>query len=640
VNDNPSPNEVLPSYIQSDACVRATLFPDFIKTLKGLQKENSREASAWARRAISPLLDYSSLSTLSRFFIPGEEITAKALRLAILGGPTTIQLRQLIEIFLIGEGIQAEIYESDYGLFRHEILTNGSGLDNFRPECIFIATGTRDVARYPALDMEEEAVSQLAAKEISDWGVLWEACHAKWNATIIQNNFEIMPWGVWGHYTARHPAARENYLDWLNRLLVAAAPAHVILHDLRSLAAEAGSRSWFDARFYHEFKMPCAPECLVTYAHSVVSLLRALRGQSKKVFVLDLDNTLWGGEVGELGAGGIRLGQGSGEGEAFLAFQHYLKEIKERGVLLAVCSKNDLEKAREPFEKRADMILKLSDISCFMANWKNKPENIVEIAGQLNLKLGSLVMIDDRPAERAIVRRLLPEVAVPDLPEDPSGYIHAVALHRYMETVSFTQEDILRSRYYAENVRRRELQDRSSDIESFLASLKMRMSVQPVNELNVERATQLINKSNQFNLTTKRYTQAQIREIAASSDWHAVTFSLRDNLGDNGLISVLLVRTRNEALEIDTWVMSCRVVQRGIEQFVRNELVKLALAGACGRILGTYIPTPKNAMVKDLFPNLGFAAAGQDGEQIHWVLRVDKMLAPLHHHIETNALHA
>jgi len=263
--------------------------------------------------------------------------------------------------------------------------------------------------------------------------------------------------------------------------------------------------------------MPCGPGCLVTYAHSVVSLLRAVRGQSKKVFVLDLDNTLWGGEVGELGPGGIRIGQGSGEGEAFLAFQQYLKEIKERGVLLAVCSKNDAEKAREPFEKRSDMILKLSDISCFVANWENKPANIVAIARQLNLKLESFVMIDDRSAERAMVRRLLPEVAVPDLPEDPAGYIQSVALHRYAETVSFTREDVSRSRYYAENARRTEMLDRSSDIDSFLASLQMQMSVQPVNQLNLERATQLINKSNQFNLTTRRYTQAQIQEMGEST---------------------------------------------------------------------------------------------------------------------------
>ena len=235
----------------------------------------------------------------------------------------------------------------------------------------------------------------------------------------------------WDTTRLRHPAARENYLERLNRLLAERAPAHVRLHDLRGLAAEAGARTWFDPRFYLEFKMPCGPECLVAYAHSVVSLLRAVVGKSKKVLALDLDNTLWGGVVGDLGAGGIALGQGSGEGEAFLAFQTYAREFRERGIVLVVCSKNDDDKAREPFEKRPDMVLKLDDISCFVANWQNKADNLRSIAERLDLGLDAFVFVDDNPAERALVRRFLPEVAVPDMPEDPAGYVQAVVLHRY-----------------------------------------------------------------------------------------------------------------------------------------------------------------------------------------------------------------
>lgn len=640
VNDESTQDEILHAYVQADAPGRAVLFSGFIGALKILQKRNRDEAAAWARRAISPLLDYSSLLTLRRFLVPGEKgPETNTIRLAILGGPTTIQLRQLIEVFLAGAGLHAEIYEAEYGLFRQEILTPGSGLDAFQPNLIFLATSARDIAHSPSLELDTEKASQLAAVEVDEWRRLWETCQARWNATVIQNNFEIMPWGVLGHFALRHPGAPQNYVERLNRLLAEAAPSHVVLHDLHGLAVEAGARTWFDPRFYLEFKMPCSPEGLVIYAHSVVSLLRAIRGQSKRVLVLDLDNTLWGGEVGELGPGGIRIGQGSGEGEAFLAFQHYLKAMQERGVLLAVCSKNDAEKAREPFEKRADMVLKLADISCFVANWENKADNLVAIARQLNLKTEALVFIDDRPAERAIVRRLLPEVAVPDMPEDPAGFIPALALHRYVETVAFTREDISRARYYADNSRRQDALGRSSDIESFLASLKMRMNVQPINDLNIERATQLINKSNQFNLTTRRYTQVQVKEMAASSDWHTLTFSLRDNLGDNGLISVLLLRRRGDDMEIDSWVMSCRVLQRGVEQFVRNELVKLAAAHAYCRILGTYIPTPKNSMVKDLLLTLGFAAAGQDDAQVRWSLPLDRAWAPLPHHIESDAAH-
>ncbi len=372
-----------------------------------------------------------------------------------------------------------------------------------------------------------------------------------------------------------------------------------------------------------------APEGLVTYAHSVVCLIRALLGKSKKVLVLDLDNTLWGGVVGDLGAGGIRVGQGSGEGEAFLAFQRYSKNLLQRGVVLAVCSKNDDDKAREPFEKRPDMILKLADISVFVANWNNKADNLRTIAERLDLKLDSFVFVDDNPAERALVRRFAPEVAVPDMPEDPAGYIQALATHRYFETVAFTREDSSRARYYAENAQRRELSARASDIGSFLASLAMRMRVEPVHALNIERVTQLLNKSNQFNLTTRRYTVAQVQEIVDNPAWRTLTFSLRDSLGDNGLIGIIFLRQAAAVLSVDTWVMSCRVLQRQVEQFCRNEIVETARRESCIEIQGTYIPTPKNGMVANHFAGLGFEQTGADGDQTFWSLRIHEGLEPL-----------
>jgi FkbH-like protein len=633
--------ELLQGYQQTDAPARASQFKDFLQNLKCLAEHEGNEAARlWAGRAVSPLLDYSSLMGLRRFLFPpnsAEAPQANALRLAILGGPTTIQLRQLMEAFLVAEGIPAEIYESDYGLFHHEILTPGSGLDVFRPQFVFLATGARDVASYPSVDQAEGGVVHQASEEIAGWVHLWESCKARWNATVIQNNFEIAPGSVLGHFALRHPASREHYLERLNRMLAERAPGHVVLHDQRGLAAEVGARMWFDPRFYFEFKMPCGPECLVPYAHSVVCLLRAIVGKSKKVLAVDLDNTLWGGVVGDLGAGGIRLGQGSGEGEAFLAFQKYLQELQKRGIVLAVCSKNDDDKAREPFEKRADMILKLADISCFVANWENKADNLRAIAARLELGLDAFVFMDDNPAERALVRRLLPQVAVPDLPEDPAGYIQALALYRYFETTSFTQEDSSRARYYKENAQRRELAASSSDLNAFLASLAMRMNVEPVNELNVERVTQLINKSNQFNLTTRRYTLAQVREMAAAADWHTLTFSLRDRLGDNGLISVILLCKRAGALTIDTWVMSCRVLQRGVEQFARDELVRLGRATGCTRVVGTYIPTAKNGMVKDHYARLGFQAEGVDGEQTFWSFSLGTKPEPFVYHIRREA---
>ncbi len=624
--------EPLRAYVQADAPARASLFPEFVKLLKAIAaEEGTTAARPWARLAVSTLLDYSSLLKLRAILTTpaAPEHFDRSLRLAILGGPTTTQLRQLIEIFLAAEGIAAEIYEADYGLFRQELMNPSPELEAFAPQVILLATSVRDILRFPELNADDTEVSLLADEEVATWADLWQAANSRWNATIIQNNFESEPGGALGHFGLRHSAAREHYIARLNRLFAERAPSYVVLHDLHGLAAEAGARAWFDPRFYHEFKMPCAAECLVTYAHSVVSLIRAVLGKSKKVLVLDLDNTLWGGVVGDLGAGGIRLGQGSGEGEAYLAFQRYSKDLQQRGVVLAVCSKNDDDKAREPFEKRPDMILKLSDISVFVANWDNKADNLRAIAERLDLKLDSFVFVDDNPAERAVVRRFAPEVAVPDMPEDPAGYIQALAAHRYFETVAFTREDSSRARYYAENAERRELSSRSADMGSFLASLSMQMRVEPVSALNIERVTQLINKSNQFNLTTRRYTLAQVQEMVDNPAWRTLTFSLRDNLGDNGLIAIILMRKTAAALDVDTWVMSCRVLQRGVEHFCRNEIVDLARREGCAEIRGTYIPTAKNGMVANHFAGLGFERAGTDGNQTFWSLRIDDDLAPL-----------
>ena len=642
VDDRHDDCESLQSYLQLDATARKSRLAEFHRTLQNLHKAGEIDsATSWAARAVSPLLDYSSLMTLRRFVSAGSSAprpkTAK--RLAILGGPTTLQLRQLIEVFLAGERIAVEVYEAEYGLFRQEMLADGSGLDNFAPEIIFLAVDARDVRHFPPIDADDSAVARLAEGEISAWQQLWDRARSRWNASVIQNNFAIGPHSVFGHFASRHPGSREHYLTRLNRLLADRAPASVILHDLNGLAAEAGASAWFDPRFYYEYKMPCGPDCLPTYAHSIAALLRAQVGQSKKVLVLDLDNTLWGGVVGDLGAGGIKLGQGSGEGEAFLAFQQFAKDLKERGIILAVCSKNDADKAREPFEKRDDMVLRLPDIAAFVANWDNKADNLRTIANRLALNLDSFVFVDDNPAERALVRRFAPEVAVPDLPEDPAGYIAAVSLHRYFEMTSFTQEDRARSQFYSDNAQREALKSEAPDLETFLRSLAMSMTVEPVTDLNIERATQLVNKSNQFNLTTRRYSLAEVRQMSTSSEWRTRTFSLRDQLGDNGLISVLLLSRRGNDLVIDTWVMSCRVLQRGVEQFTRNELVELCRAEKCDRLLGSFIPTAKNGMVSDLYSRLGFSQADSDGDTTLWELSVGNGLAPLPHCIQRETPH-
>ena len=632
------------AYLQKDPGCDPAAFGAFIKALKGgLEDGEVDTVRTLVGRAVSPELDYTTLQRLSRL---AKRLSAPAhadpLRLAVLGGPTTVQLVEVITTFLLDIDRPVAVYECEYGQFRQEILTSGSGLDRFRPHIVFLATGTRDLARFPVLIDSPDTVRGFLEAEVGDWLTLWDRARSRWNASIIQNLFEIPPWSALGHFTTRRAAAPANFLQHLNLEFGASAPGHVTLHDVPSLVVQAGSRQWFDPRYYHEAKMPCGPECLVTYGHSVASLVKAILGKSRKVLVLDLDNTLWGGVIGDAGVEGIRVGQGSGEGEAFLTFQRYAKDLKERGVLLAVCSKNDEATARQPFERHDDMVLRLDDFACFVANWQNKADNLRTIARRLELGTDSFVFVDDNSAERAIVRRLAPEVAVPALPEDPSGYIDAVARHRYFETVSWTVEDASRAAYYADNARRNELRSAVGDVDSFLASLGMKATIRPVSETNIQRVTQLVNKSNQFNLTTSRRTHAEIQALADDPAWRTLTIGLADTLGDNGLISVIFLRRRGAVMDIDTWLMSCRVLQRGVEQAALNEIVRLAREAGCDTVDGTYIPTPRNMLVQHHYRDLGFTEVDNDGVASRWRIAVAGYLDRATHievHIEAPAIH-
>ena len=352
------------------------------------------------------------------------------------------------------------------------------------------------------------------------------------------------------------------------------------------------------------------------------------------MLVLDLDNTLWGGVVGDDGIGGIRMGQGSAEGESYLAFQKYAKALSQRGILLAVCSKNEEGNAREPFEKLPEMALKLEDFSSFVANWNNKADNLRAIAAELNLGLDAFVFVDDNAAERALVRQFLPQVAVPDMPADAADYVQALARHRYFEPAALTDEDLKRSEYYRQDRQRRQLATAHTDINAFLQSLEMEARVEPIGAANIERSTQLVNKSNQFNLTTRRYTLAEIKERAESPGWLTLTISLRDKMGDNGLISVLLAEQKGRDLVIDTWVMSCRVLQRGVEALAVEMLLKEARKRGCERVLGCYIPTAKNRMVAGHYAGLGFElSGGAEGSTTHWVRVVRQDQEAAGHHI-------
>ena len=566
------------------------------------------ELAAVLRLALTPMLDYTSAQSLNRFYKGLAPIAGgrAKIKLAILGGFTTDQLRDFIELYLFAAGVSAEIYEADYGVFQQEILDPSSALYEFKPNVVYLATHWRNLGHLPTWSNSTQEVSTLLEAEYRDWASLWQTAHDRLGCQILQNNFDTPPWRSLDNHEMRHSATLSKFIAELNRLLAERAPAYVTIHDVDALSANAGRRAWGNERFFLHAKMPCAPEYLVDYAHSVSSILAAQRGLSRKCLVLDLDNTLWGGVIGDDGIGGIRVGQGDPEGEAFLSFQRYVKALRMRGVILAVCSKNNEQTAREVFEKHPDMILRLDDISCFVANWTDKATNIRSIAQQLNIGLDSLVFVDDNPAERSIIRQMVPEVAVPEISVDPIEYVEVLERHRYFQVVTLGSEDFKRTEYYRANAQRAEIQASAGGVEDFLRSLDMTATIGPIQATTLERSTQLINKSNQFNLTTRRRSVAELMALTQSPDWLTVTVSLSDRFGDNGLISVVLGHVQQDVLEIDTWLMSCRVLKRGVERFLLNYLSEAAQSRGLTHIQGDYIPTTKNELVRNHYAELGF----------------------------------
>ena len=612
---------ILDRLFMRDEAVKREACQHLATMLKNMVTEGQfREAAELLRCSLAPTLDYTTAQALCRIqkHLKAEVPGTQKVRLAILGSFTTDLMGPIIDLYLFGAEITAEIYSADFGVFRQEILNPDSPLYEFKPKVIYLATSWKDLGRRPTLEDDRSAVLRLAKAEFSDWMALWKTAHERLGCQIIQNNFDSPPWRSLGNHEMRHPSSLGRFIAQMNQVFQEQAPPYVTLHDVDYLAASAGRWAWGDERFFHQAKLPCAPEFLVDYGHSVASLLIAIQGLSKKCLVLDLDNTLWGGIIGDDGLGGIRLGQGDPEGEAFLAFQRYVKSLQDRGIILAVCSKNEESFAKEVFEKHSEMVLRLKDISCFVANWNDKATNLRAIAQRLGIGLNSLVLVDDNPAERALVRQLAPDVAVPELPTDVTGYIHAIERYRYFQTVSIGAEDLKRTEYYQANASRQQAEVATGNIEDFLSSLQMVARTEPITSATRERSTQLINKSNQFNLTTRRRSSAEVLAIVEDPQWITRTIALADRFGDNGLISVLLAKISGDVLDIDTWLMSCRVLKRGVEAFLLNHLCDLAAARGVTKILGEYIPTAKNVIVKDHYTGLGFREIRRESDGHCW----------------------
>jgi FkbH-like protein len=422
------------------------------------------------------------------------------------------------------------------------------------------------------------------------------------------------------------PGTLRSLIDWINRELAEfVSGSGDVLLDVAGLAETVGLSDWHDPQLWNMAKFAFSDQLIPLYADHVARTLAAIRGKSRKVLILDLDNTVWGGVIGDDGLDGIKIAQGDATGEAHLAVQRMALDLRQRGIVLAVCSKNTDEVAREPFEKHPEMLLKLDHIAVFNANWNDKATNIQAIVEELSLGLDAMVFLDDNPAERGLVRKLLPQVAVPELPEDAAGYARTLAAAGYFEAVAFAGEDLKRADFYQDNARRATLQQQVGGVDAYLASLDMTITFQPFDATGRARIVQLINKSNQYNLTTRRYTDPEV--IAAENDPTVFTLQVRlaDIFGDNGMISVIICRPADAGVwEIDTWLMSCRVLGRKVEHMVLREILEHARLAGIHKLVGTYKPTDRNKLVVDHYARLGFTKLiEEDSGLTRWELLVD-----------------
>src|SRR5438552_37331 len=531
-------------------------------------------------------------------------------RLAILASSTVDHLVPAIRVAGLRRRLVVDVHIGTYGQHRQDLLDPASPLHKFSPQTVLFSLTAREAIAGVPVTAKMAEVDEAIERSVDELRFLWKKARETFKATVIQQTFLDITDPLFGSHDRLVAAAPSRMVARLNDLMSeAAASEGVLLLDVARASEIDGIDAWFDAGRWMQAKMEIAPPAAPLYGDLVARIVAAQRGLSKKCLVLDLDNTLWSGVIGDDGLEGIVLGEGSAAGEAHLALQRYALQLKARGVILAVCSKNDTTIAEAVFRDHPEMLLRRADFAAFVANWEDKAANLKTIAGRLNIGLDSLVFVDDNPVERARVRESLPMVAVPELPEDVAYYVGCLANAGYFETVSFTPDDQVRAEQYAANTEREALLGSSESVDDFLRGLRMSVVFGPVKAVDLSRVTQLINKTNQFNPTTRRYTAEEVEAIAAAPEMISLQFRLLDRFGDNGLISILILRPEPEqadVLQIDTWVMSCRVFGRDLEFEAMNIAVETARRRGVRAFRANYIPTKKNGVIRDLYPRLGF----------------------------------
>ncbi|MCI5579343.1 MAG: HAD-IIIC family phosphatase [Oscillospiraceae bacterium] len=553
-----------------------------------------------------------------------EHESGTPLRIAVLGGSTTSDIVKVLELFLRNRGIIPTFYESEYAQYWSDAVFGTPELDEFKPEIVFIHTTSRNIEEKTVVGEDGKSVSEKLKREYVRFEKMWTALSEKFGCVIIQNNFEMPSERLLGNREVGCVYGRIDFITRLNVKLYDYAQTHnnFYIHDINYLSAAYGLEKWHELRHWHLYKYAMSVSAIPEFAYSLSNIICSVMGRNKKVLALDLDNTLWGGVIGDDGQSGIEIGSETSEGQSYLRLQKYIKAHKELGILLTVCSKNDPENALEGLN-HPDGVLKPSDFALIKANWNEKSANLEETAQELNLLPESFVFVDDNPVECDIVKAQLPEVTVINF-ENPEECIRAIDKCGYFEVTNLSADDAKRGEMYAANAQRAAAEKKFASYDDFLKSLEMHAVIGEFDPVHIPRITQLTNKSNQFNCTTKRYTQAEMESVAASPDYIRLCGRLTDKFGDNGIVSVVIAKKQETKLHIDLWLMSCRVLKRGMEFAMINRLVEEAAKAGITEIFGYYYPTKKNAMVAKLYEQFGFAqvSADESGNTV-WKLEVE-----------------
>ncbi len=602
---------------------------DFSTRLKSLGDSGSslgRDLQALALHA----LDLNQLTKLSKAITKARSdgrslAPLTPFRLAILSNSTIDLIVPALVASAARRGIALEVIQPSYDQVAQEALTPDSKVNRAQPDAVLFALDYRSLPLKLSLG-DAEASSATVQGVLGYLQALRNGIKANSNAVCIFQTFAPPAETLFGSLDRALPGPLRSLIDGINRELSASVVASGdVLLDVEGLAETVGLADWHNPQLWNMAKFSFSDELIPLYADHVCRTVAAIRGKSGKVLVLDLDNTVWGGVIGDDGLDGIKVAQGDARGEAHLAVQRLALDLRKRGIVLAVASKNTDAVARVPFENHPEMLLKLDHIAVFQANWNDKASNIQAIAEELSLGLDAMVFLDDNPAERGLVRELLPQVSVPELPEDPAYYARTLAAGGYFEAVAFASEDLNRAGFYQDNARRVSLQKQIGGVDAYLASLDMTITFQPFDATGRARIVQLINKSNQYNLTTRRYTDPEVAAAENTPDVFTLQVRLTDIFGDNGMISVVICRHVDDAVwDIDTWLMSCRVLGRRVEHMVLREILAHARASGVRKLTGAYLPTDRNQLVADHYAKLGFTHVEQDVSGLtRWELQVE-----------------